>query len=203
MSNNTSSLAKKMVLVMRECGYIQKDQRNDFHKYKYASAAAVLEKVNDALVKHGVSSYCRPEILSSEIVANAKGAQEKFITVKNTIVLVDGESGESMEISGIGSGQDAGDKAIAKAQTMAIKYAWMLTLNISTGDDPEEDSDLDERSSPVHFWIERFRGVKNQDEFNSAKAELLLVYNRLSMEEKKRINDAAMASKSKFTEGSN
>ena len=47
----------------------------------------------------------------------------------------------------IGSGQDAGDKAVMKAQTAAIKYAYMLSLCIATGDDPEADSKTDENSA--------------------------------------------------------
>jgi hypothetical protein len=73
------------------------------------------------------------------------GKAEHLATVEVKILLVDADSGESIEIKGLGSGQDNGDKGIMKAQTAAIKYAWMLTLNISTGDDPEADSTVDER----------------------------------------------------------
>lgn len=45
-----------------------------------------------------------------------------------------------MSIVGLGSGQDSGDKAIMKAQTAAIKYAYLLSFAISTGDDPENDT---------------------------------------------------------------
>lgn len=213
MSNNITSLAKKMVLLMGECTKIKKDKKHG-QGYTYASCTVILNKINEALVKHGVCSFSK-----SEQIPNG---QEKFFIVKNTIILVDAESGESMEISGIGGG-----KSVEAAQTLALKYAWLTTLNISAGEDPEADNNKDksrspaqykrssfvqddhssfvqdERSSQVHFWIERFRGVKNQDEFNSAKAELNLVYSRMSTEEKKRINDAAMVSKSKLVEGSN
>ena len=37
-------LAKKFVAVMQECAYIVKTGTNDFHRYKYATAADVLEK---------------------------------------------------------------------------------------------------------------------------------------------------------------
>ena len=46
-------IAKKLVQVMADCAYIQKSGTNDFHRYKYATAADVLEKVNASLVKHG------------------------------------------------------------------------------------------------------------------------------------------------------
>jgi hypothetical protein len=73
---------------------------------------------------------------------NARGNTEQCVTVKVTLRLTDGF--EEHETEGMGSGQDAGDKAIMKAQTAAIKYAWMLALSISTGDDPEEDAGTDE-----------------------------------------------------------
>jgi hypothetical protein len=47
-------------------------------------------------------------------------------------------------IVGLGSGQDVGDKAVMKAQTAAIKYAYLMSLAISTNDDPEADSRTDE-----------------------------------------------------------
>ena len=37
-------IAKKFIEVMRECSHIAKNGTNDFHKYKYATAAHVLEK---------------------------------------------------------------------------------------------------------------------------------------------------------------
>ena len=63
------------------------------------------------------------------------------------VTLIDSESGESFAIKGLGSGQDAGDKALAKAQTMALKYCYMASLAIATGDDPEADSKTDEATT--------------------------------------------------------
>lgn len=144
------AITAKLVDVMNDCGYVQKLGKNDFHKYKYATAADVLEKVNAALVKNKLVSYAVPELLSFIDVTNQKGNIEHLATVKMTVTIIDSESGESLQVIGLGSGQDSGDKAIMKAQTAALKYAWMLTLNISTGDDPEADSTVDERmNKPV------------------------------------------------------
>ena len=65
------------------------------------------------------------------------------------ILLIDKDSGETVTLTGIGSGQDGGDKAVMKAQTAAIKYAYMLSLAISTGDDPEADGKTDESGGTV------------------------------------------------------
>lgn len=136
-------IAAKLVKVMKECGYVQKNGINDFHKYKYATCADVLEKVNAALTKHGIVSIATPELIQMQDVATNKGNTERLATVKLEILLVDTESGETVKLTGIGSGQDSGDKAVMKAQTAAIKYAYLLSLAISTGDDPEMETFAD------------------------------------------------------------
>ena len=140
-------LAKKLIAVMQECRFVAKNGVNTFHKYKYATCADVLEMVNAAFVKHGIASITVPEMVDLHEVATAKGSTEHIATVKVSIKLVDADSGESLEISGMGSGQDSGDKAVMKAQTAAIKYAYLLSFAISTGDDPEADQRTDESSS--------------------------------------------------------
>lgn len=139
-------LAAKLLDVMHECSYVQKNGKNQFHGYKYATSADVLEKVNQSFVKHGIISLAKPELFDLTDVTTLKGNIEKLATIQMTITLMDVETGETFEIMGIGSGQDAGDKAVMKAETAAIKYAYMLTLNISTGDDPEADSKTDEHT---------------------------------------------------------
>ena len=138
-------IASKLVKVMADCAYIQKSGMNDFHRYKYATAADVLEKVNASLVKHGLAVTAQAELIDIREVTTAKGNVERLATVKTTLTLIDSESGENVSCSGIGSGQDPGDKAAMKACTASIKYAYMLTLAMATGDDPEADSSVDQR----------------------------------------------------------
>lgn len=137
-------ITAKMVKVMEEVSHIQKNGTNDFHKYQYATAADVLEKVNEALCKNKVCSVAKAELISLEHVVNAKGNQEHLATVQMNIRLIDSESGEYVDIAGLGNGQDSGDKAVMKAETASIKYAYMMAFNISTGDDPEADIKTDQ-----------------------------------------------------------
>ncbi|RGQ77031.1 single-stranded DNA-binding protein [Megamonas rupellensis] len=142
-----TKIAKKLVNVMIECGHIAKNGLNSYHQYKYATAEDVLLKVNSALTKNKIASVVIPEIASMVDVTNLKGNTEHLVTVNVQIKLIDSESGECVDLFGIGSGQDAGDKAVMKAQTAAIKYAYMMSLCIATGDDPEADTKTDENSS--------------------------------------------------------
>jgi len=140
------NLAKKMLNVMSECSHVLKNGENSFHHYKYVTSADVLEKVNESLVKNGLCSIAVPELLNIVDVTNSKGNIERLATVKMDILLIDKDSGETVTIAGIGAGQDPGDKSVMKAQTAAIKYAYMLSLAISTGDDPEADCKTDQNS---------------------------------------------------------
>ena len=140
-------LAAKLIEVMKDCSHVTKAGINSFHGYKYATSADVLEKVNASLTKNGIASFVVPEILSFQDVKTAKGNIEHLATVKVNITLIDTESGESTVISGIGSGQDSGDKAVMKAQTAALKYGFLMSLAVSTGDDPEADHLTDEHTN--------------------------------------------------------
>lgn len=141
-----SSLAKKLVQIMTECRYVQKSGENSFHRYRYATAADVLERVNGALVKHNVASLAVSELIDFREVPTAKGT-DRLAIVRTTLTLIDADTGETMTCVGLGAGQDSGDKAVMKAQTASIKYAYLLTLAMATGDDPEADTSLDERTA--------------------------------------------------------
>ena len=169
-----TKIAKKLVSVMNECSYIAKNGTNDYHKYKYATAEDILRKVNVALTKNKIASVVIPEIASMNDVTNLKGNTEHLVTVNVQIKLIDSESGESVDLFGIGSGQDAGDKAVMKAQTAAIKYAYMLSLCIATGDDPEADSKTDENSASGNKSTKNITNIKN---FSSHKKPVAVCAN--------------------------
>lgn len=131
--------------VAHACSYVQKRGRNEFHKYNYATAADVLDKINDSLHQHGIVSKPSMSIERVEETTNKSGGKEVRVTVRCNLTLVDSLGAASLSTVAFGCGQDSGDKAIMKAQTAAIKYAWMMLFNISTGDDPEADESVDKR----------------------------------------------------------
>lgn len=154
---------QRYLAVMEECGYVQKQGVNSFHNYRYAMASQVLEKVNEACVRHGIATQAYPEIVSVETPTNRKGELENRVTVRMRITLVNVDNPEErMVLYGLGTGQDAGDKAVMKAQTAAVKYGWMMGLNISTGDDPEADASVDERMSDAAQGNTKPAGKKPQ-----------------------------------------
>jgi hypothetical protein len=128
---------------------VPKDKQNPQQHYNYASSDAVLEKVNPALCDAGLATVCSLEILDRQPRTTNSGGMWELCTVRARITIIDSETGASIQSEGIGQGYDGADKALSKAQTQAKKYAWLLALNSSTGDDPEGDEKTDKAQVPA------------------------------------------------------
>lgn len=131
------SLAKKFLNVMKECRTLTYDSENNEVGYKFVSAAKVNAAVNKALVDNGIICLAETKDCNCRL-----SGDETLATVKVILTLIDADDPEDIyNISGIGQGIDAGDKAVAKAQTMAVKYAWKNSLLIAdTADDPDNNT---------------------------------------------------------------
>jgi hypothetical protein len=141
-----SKIAAKILEVMKSVGYLQKDKENKEQKYAYLSTEHALEKINEALLEQKLISKTEYEIAESKEKPTAKGAIWQLVTVSCQLTIIDTESDEILVNTAFGSGTDPGDKAVAKAQTMARKYAWLAALNIPVGNDPEDDPTTDTQS---------------------------------------------------------
>lgn len=125
--------------------YIQKDGKNAAQKYNYVSEGKVLSKVKPALHEARLFSIPNFELVSCEDKSTANGAVWKLATVKCTLAIYDIDSTEHVDVTALGQGIDPNDKAAAKAQTQAFKYAWWKLLCLETGDDPEADESADKQ----------------------------------------------------------
>lgn len=139
-----ASVAKKLLAVMSDVGYIQKDKKNSFDGYKYASERAIKGALHPALVRHGLLLLpvgC--EIVSEAEWATVKDGKEKkerMITIRYSYRWLDAETGEASDIlNSMGTGLDRSDKCIYKAITGSLKYIITSTFLIPTGDDPERE----------------------------------------------------------------
>lgn len=135
--------------VMAKVGYVQKQGKNDFHKYKYAGEGHLLEVLRPAMVEAGLLL-----IPSHRSVTTPDEFGNTTVTVDYTLAHKDGDVWPE-KISVVGCGNDknskggVGDKGIYKAATGANKYLLFKLFQIETGDDPEKDSEHDKDGSPV------------------------------------------------------
>ena len=136
------TLVEKMAEVMAEVGYVQKDAVNKGIGYKYASAEAVLKKVNAALSERGIA------VSSAATLENFSPGRA---VVKLALTFHDGT--DSLTVEGLGEGTDKGDKSTMKANTSALKYAMANAFLISWGDDPEADLPAEEDSPAFVSWL--------------------------------------------------
>lgn len=131
------TLKEKILNVMKSVAVIKKNAHNDEKDYDFVSVAKLNEEVSTALRENRV--ICLPTANVIEIQSvQTNGGNETLATVAVDITLQDVDSDESFTIRGVGSGIDKGDKSVAKAQTMAMKYAWKMAFVIAeSNDDPD------------------------------------------------------------------
>jgi hypothetical protein len=143
-SESTKEIEKAVGLAMSLVSYVQKTQPKSGKEYgainySYMSEAEIVKKLHGAFVECGLS--IRPvafEFLVNEVfLTNSnKNSRRTVLLVKYRFSHV---SGEWFEVISLGEANDTGDKSIAKAMTIAYKYALRQTFMIETGDDPDAD----------------------------------------------------------------
>jgi hypothetical protein len=125
--------------IMKDVSYVQKSSKNEFHNYKYASEASLLESLRPAMIKHGLTL-----IPSVGNVSPIDQHGNTMLTVEYTLAHTSGEIWPD-KIVAVGCGNDrsksgsVGDKGVYKALTGANKYLLFKLFQIETGDDPEKD----------------------------------------------------------------
>lgn len=133
------NLMQKLAEIMNDIERIPKRGHNDFHNYDYALEADIKDVVRTELAKRKIMMFTNELSRTMMLVTTKKGATEQIVTLEVEYTLMDSENGESIKFVGYGDGQDAGDKAVYKAKTGALKYALTSLFLIPTGDDPEKE----------------------------------------------------------------
>lgn len=125
---------------MASVATINKDARNEDVGYTFVTAAKLNSLISRALRENRIICLPSIEVVDTRNVQTGGGI-ETLATVKVEIALQDVDSDESFKICGVGSGIDKGDKSVAKAQTMAMKYAWKMAFVIAEDDkcDPDDN----------------------------------------------------------------
>lgn len=139
-----TQIIRALNAVMQEVDYVQKSGSNDFHNYKYASEADVLDRLRPSMVKHGLVLI--PSIAQ---VSNIDAYGNTTVTVQYTLAHIGGAVWpEKIVAAGCGGDKNrngVGDKGLYKAITGANKYLLFKLFQIETGNDEPEDTRGDER----------------------------------------------------------
>lgn len=131
MSETTKNLYQRILAVMEELDYVQKEAKKNGLQYSFVSHDAVTAKIHPLLVKHGIAML--PSVQEFKQDGNRTEA-----TVEVAFVNVDDPT-QTLSRTFFGYGIDSQDKGPGKAMSYAVKYAMLKTFCLETGDDPERD----------------------------------------------------------------
>ncbi|MDV7194639.1 ERF family protein [Mycolicibacterium fortuitum] len=141
-----TTIRQALHAVMKDVGAVKKGDRNTQGNFNFRGIDAVTNAVYPALVEHGV--IVAPKVLSynyGTVVVGHKRTEmgHARLTVEFTFY---GPEDDQIVAVTAGEAFDSGDKATAKAHSVAFRTALLQTLCLPT-DEPDPDSASYERAS--------------------------------------------------------
>jgi len=143
-----SNIAAALALAQSKLGWIEKTGTVSAgsNSYKVLQTPHLISEVRGQLLEAGVTvSTSVDRVEDVDRVEQTKRTQNGEITqiwrtsrVWLRVVFAHAASGESLEVVHVGQASDNGPAAVAKASTIALRYALQQCLMIPAGDDPEE-----------------------------------------------------------------
>lgn len=140
-----TAIVPLLTKVMADVGAVKKLDHNSQGNFNFRGIDAVTSAVYPALVKHGV--IVAPEVVDYQygsvvVGRNRTEMGHARLTVKFTWY---GPDGDSITTIAAGEAFDSGDKATAKAHSVAFRTTLLQTLCLPT-DEPDPDSHTYERA---------------------------------------------------------
>jgi len=116
--------------IIRDVPYVPKDIhiQGASADYKAVSAANIMDKTRELMVRAGIIMYPTNYEISREGTTTTVNVKYVFCHVPSQTSIV---------VAAVGQGTDKFDKGAGKAGTYADKYAVMRLFRIVTGDDPD------------------------------------------------------------------
>lgn len=138
-------LIKAIVNVMKECPTIDKNSEVGLgqNAYKAVKDSDLKLMLSKSMAKNGLCIIPKSIVPTTTFReykdSYGKDKREVFTEVHATYRLMH-ESGQEVEIQGVGHGVDSQDKSIGKAMTYALKYAMLYTFMVSSSNILDSDS---------------------------------------------------------------
>ena len=139
MSDNPT-VFEAVAAVMDEVKAVGKDGQNTFDKYNFRGIDGVMNAVGPALRAHKVIAVPMVDHAEYGTSTTGKGAVMTTVRIKMTVRWY-GPAGDHFDTVVWGEAFDRGDKATAKAHSVAFRTAMLETLCLPTQEpDPDEHS---------------------------------------------------------------
>lgn len=156
------AIYEAMTAVMKEITVVEKKERNQHFRFMFRGIDAVVNAVGPALRKHGVVVVPEVKHVSYENVTTGKGKPSTAcrVLVEYSFHAVDGSS---ISATVAGEAWDDGDKATAKAMSVAFRIALLQSLTLPT-DEPDPDHDSYEKAHPQQGGAPRGGGEQTPEQ---------------------------------------
>jgi len=119
-----------------EMGIIPKRGWNDHHKYWFTTDADLNAFIGPLLSKYHLLVI--PRILHDQVQRFETAGKQYVTRVPMEISVINADKpGDVFTVPWAGEGGDTVDKGLYKSYTGGLKYFFMKTLQVATGDDPE------------------------------------------------------------------
>lgn len=140
-----SNIFQALIEVMNDVGAVRKAEFNSHQKFSFRGIDAVINAVSPAFRKHGV--FCVPTVISSEYESVQVGQNRTVMGHARVMVTYTFHASDGTSVAATVSAEsmDSGDKATAKAMSVAYRTALLQTLCLPT-DESDPDGDTFERS---------------------------------------------------------
>lgn len=139
-NDNPTSVYDAVVAVMRDVHAVGKTEVNAAQKFKFRGVDAVVNALAPAMRKHGLFIIPNGIDIAYDVKASANGGQLQIAraTVEYTLHHT---SGTAINGSVFAEAFDSGDKATAKAMSVAFRTFLLQTFALPTDDkDPDADT---------------------------------------------------------------
>jgi len=143
---NKLPIAQALSEVMKAVGAIAKKDKNTAQGFNFRGIDSVVNAVSPALQKFGVVVVPSVEEYDYQTVEIGRNRTAMgHVRVKVTYTFI-GANGDSLKATVVGEAMDSGDKATAKAMSVAFRTALLQSLSLPT-DEVDPDAHSYERSS--------------------------------------------------------
>lgn len=133
--------------VMADVQAVGKADRNKDQNFSYRGIDTVINAVGPAFRDHKIVALpYETTLVHDERYETKRGANMRGVTVR-VVWRFYGPAGDYLQACTLGEAADAGDKAVAKASSVAYRIALLQTLCIPT-DDEDPDATSHERAKP-------------------------------------------------------
>jgi hypothetical protein len=146
-TNQPEAIYAAMCAVMADVGAVRKSEKNAQQGFNFRGIDNVTNAVYPAFVKHGV--FCTPHVVSCEtevVTVGKNGTVMNRVLLEVVFTFYAAADGSCISSHVRSEAMDAGDKATAKAMSVALRTCLLQTFMLPT-DEPDPDHDTYERSS--------------------------------------------------------